>query len=540
MAKTAAKKMKDSRERAQQIIRNKLIKTQSNYNAVNDFEVFEKYEMSFDKHFHLVKDGEQYLVIYRFWDNDSKKSSYDHETYFKEDKAKLRFKELTTPYKNTVWDNVDEKLRSALYFLRNYNSHSIGSAENYPVWDLSFMFAIQEHVENGYEYKDENGQKVIKPGTHKDLAESTKEYRDSVRRNLVRLGKGLAFNPEDPHKAQQAVERLFINIATEQDQISKKTYYGKCGVFFQALGVLKMFSRIYKNIDVLITSVEAHKESVKKAYTYKESENNEEEDTGYIVDGESYKVIPIHDLRFILDQAWSFSPEYYNAIILNLSTALRPTELSKLIEMPETCILNGCELDYKSGFLITKTKDKTDLKKIPNPRLAIVSQLILKNFKCELRDDFFTSRNANGLYYRFEAMKEYSFRCFRTTAATFLAYCDVINDDIGRCSLRVVQNRLAHKNIFMTLNVYAENAPSGNHPYHYFDWNGKFNLGPENITRTSTLWDSWLLQDFMKRHQEKMPAAEFKKLKETLVKISRNFISADSGSSGGSLDMDLD
>jgi hypothetical protein len=190
--------------------------------------------------------------------------------------------------------------------------------------------------------------------------------------------------------------------------------------------------------------------------------------------------------------------------------------------------------------LITKTKNKTDLKKLPNPRLSIVSQLILKNFKCEIRDDFFTSRNAKGLHYRYESMNEYSFRCFRTTAATFLAYCDVINDGTGRCSLRVVQNRLAHKNIFMTLNVYAENAPSGVHPYHYFDWNGDFHLGKENITRTSTLWDSWLLQDFIKRHQAIMLPTEFKKLKEVLLKISSEYISADSGSSGSGLQMDLD
>jgi hypothetical protein len=239
-----------------------------------------------------------------------------------------------------------------------------------------------------------------------------------------------------------------------------------------------------------------------------------------------HEYIPIKLLPKLFDLAIQEGDSLYSYIVLGLSTCLRPTELKRLVARSRFYYLEGT-LNYKGigipdddDLLVIKTMDHVDVRSLPNPRLSIISRIILKYHSPLLNpNDFFDLKR--GVCRKDKDLSPYYERCLRTTGVTNLVLCENAADPMHRASLHTAKERCGHINVLEVSKDYAKHLPPGHeHPETYFQLNrlakDKFDIG-----RGSSLWDLWLLRDYIDRQiKEGMPAARKEEIWEQIIKTA--------------------
>lgn len=468
-----AERQKAYRDRINQSVRRKLHRAQYNWNYNHHAVQLDVFEERPEKMYFLLTIGEEYLIACRFHDSKQKfKQGKIEYRKFPKDEAINTFNKLKMRDGSSVyWENVDDKKSQARNFLAKYDSGK-DFFYHYPLYEMPFMFALAEE---------------------KDVSLDLSKI--PARRYIVRLLSGLTFPQEE--KAQKAfVKEMFIKIAEDVNDegfVARGTYHFKANIIIEMLTTLSLFSDVYPPIARSMEHFRKTKEEVAKKYEYNPIKNL----TGTIIDAEHYKYFQYDHLNKILDLAYDASPSFFNFCILGLSTGLRLTELEKLIDGKFRYVTEGAFLNYKGGELVTKTAGKVELSLMVNPELSIVSRLILFYDNILNIEDFFDLKK-DKIRLLHPEMKDYVARCFRTTCATMLAYCDKLNGR-GRASLRDAQNRLGHSTMNMVIRIYAKRIPSTGSPLRYYNFSGVIKIDGHDITQHSNLWDSWLLQKYVEK-----------------------------------------
>lgn len=291
------------------------------------------------------------------------------------------------------------------------------------------------------------------------------------------------------------------------------------GNFFDDLNRLltKLLTRVQRAFTVEIGNEQKNHlhfirlNKIKEAY--------EKAQVGYSFDDDihSYRALHIEDIKALIRIAERVDYRITNWIVMALSTALRPSEVSRL----KAYHFVGSIIDYKNAadLVVTKTiKKESHIRKLTNPESAIVARILADEPRME-PTDFFNQRSKLWPQLMLDiqvcpkALKlmadpEFSDapkRCLRTTAITYLVYLANNRKLLGvSLSHDEITHRTAHFDTKMIRDVYTDftNDLANNiHPQACFGMSSYSLRGDDGIaydvTSVDTLWDAWLLRQLL-------------------------------------------
>lgn len=408
--------------------------------------------------------------------------------------AQEKYKESVESRTKTRLQVIDNHYPEAKSFILKYERYGDnGDYSGYAsLKTFQFMLAVYELLSYGFDYSDENGSIRKFPGTRTFSSRYFQEQK-AAHREIARKHDNFIVILANVPKLK--------NILNKEVEDRPKAFQTLVSKFYRILDSLKMVSSkyhlIYTDFNSMVTPLKEHF----KEFT-RNNKKTEIRPLGTVLEEESHPLILINDLEKILYHAFQYSIPTFNFIILELSTALRPTEVRRLANDPEKFIVKDNfrdTLDYKGGKLIQKTAHKINPASLINPSLSLISRILLK-YNYPLADqstveDFFNAER--NFRKKDSSLQKFYERSLRTTAGHHIAYCESA-DDPHRASLHIVKERMGHATITMATNVYSKDSPaSGVKPEIYFGLTGVRKDGVMYSSHHS-LWDAWLLGKWLK------------------------------------------
>ncbi|NOT79388.1 MAG: hypothetical protein HOP07_10385 [Bacteriovoracaceae bacterium] len=450
-------------------------------------------------------DTDEYVIFLRGYDPVANATSATIKDSLSLSDGMVEFKKITSEDRDNFWFSFDSTRDSVRAFIKAYQN----GKEKELLWgnkfySFRFIAMLNEVAE------DEGGGDLRK--IKKNVNPNTLLGRHCIRREIVSFLPTLVFTRgQTKEETKRIVENSIVSIVEKMLEknnqgVRFKSCKQKIGLFRDILKVLCEFPRVYDVIDPdkMLKVIDDSIIQILDSYRKKKHKSQE----SGLTDSDNNPYIPIKYLKKILDYAWETSTSLYYFIILSLSVGAREEEMRRLINNPGEYILDDGALDYCnqkrrkniSDFLVQKTVGKIDITTLTNPRLAIVSRMILLYEKPNPSPSRFFKDKKNGFRSNIE-LNDYHERCLRTTCATMLAYCTKLNNQ-GRSSFSDVQVRLGHADSSMAIRVYAKKIPSDRSPTSYLGIKPSTVIGDIDLTAHSTLWDTWLLKDYLKRKEE--------------------------------------
>jgi hypothetical protein len=491
------KMQKDSIGLSPEEARRKINNAQSSYNSTTNCKTIEVYQEAPTIFYFLTssdKENEYYIIKRVIQPNTHKAVMIPRKPQVLDEQEAREEFELLKKDNAPRWKSIEHYLELAIDFHARYQNKLELRVYRYPINRLSFLLAVDEVLANGYQVKIND-----KVYFHKGIKNTSEKNRNEVR-GIRRQTVHMLANPILPDFSDTEGWSSFIRrilegyiYAAPKKKIALKTFQDKYNCLLSMIRTLGRFpSIITVDAGTLNFDLSSIYDEVKSSYA-----QNAESNEPSIVNGKSYQRIELNELELMLDWQWNLNRDVYYTTILGLSTLLRPSELKSLLEDPEAHITEKYYLNYKSKKLITKTLKKTDVARLPNPMLEIVSSIILKHYKPTYKEQDFKKSNRHS-YRNDKRFEDYCIRRLRTTGAVMVKYSSTDFD---------AQTRLGHTTNQMLHNIYAPLLPSIKSPEHFF--------GMEKITfivvldeeeyqisSESSLWDLWLLKNFISHHLE--------------------------------------
>lgn len=472
--------------------------------------------------FLLKVEEKGYAVQVRFQDGHVNSINKPYPTL---DEAEKQFQIANEVKTKVQLQLIDNYYITAKKFIRKYKEHEergdLGKADFSLFTDLKkiqFIIAVSELHEFGFEILGENKKvefklKGSKSGKDKDFFDG----RRRINRNLVRK--------IDNYDFDTGLSSLRPKLLKTLDAITSEAIFSESYVF-------GLYSR-------MIVSAKTVFQGYHKAYgdfpdedaIYALFEEYRDQNiisgvnpNGRIERQNPHPMIPIDELNKILDLGFEMSAGLFNFLILSLSTTLRPSEIRRLVENKERLILNGEELDYKTGRIIQKTTGKWDPSELTNPALSIISRVILnynhpiapKNIVVE----FFAAQGEMRGEVELEGFYE---RALRTTAGHMLGFC--IKAQYPHTSnIYLIKERMGHRTIKQAMKTYAKNLPHNRKsPEGYF---GNAGVKKDGVLLTAhqPLWDSYLLSKWIEKMNECLPVDQMRIIWNQIKEEQRMFI----------------
>lgn len=467
-------------------------KVQAQWEKRNGFERIKGAESKIDKgHYIYVSKENSNPPLFHV----IKRSNYENEKHYvfsSQDEAIDIFESsVNNKIESSYWHGVFYYLPEAQRFLIQIKADPTKT----PTFSkkYAFLFAMESAAESGFE-----GYKKESPASKAHL--KTKLNRRA--RSLAFLG-----NKDIPGSTKEILRdvEMALNKMLHRN-LSEKVFleyaYGYAAVFAKAALKLPDTYSSYLTLSKSITNLANSMVKVNlKSATNKE---------GTIKRSSNHPFIPIDKLERILEAAMDLGTHMYDYVILSLTTGLRPEEMDRLAYYKTAYLNDDGTLNYRHRnppkkiediTLISKTDSKIDISTLVNPMLSIVGRVIIKYGAPRLYpENFFASPNVNkhGFRAKYSELSPYYERTLRTTCGTMLAFCE--KAEVGRTTLSIVQNRQAHKDRTMVIEVYARILPTDSKsPEEYFQITG-IKKGDFDIGAGSNLWDLWLLRDYIRRY----------------------------------------
>lgn len=243
---------------------------------------------------------------------------------------------------------------------------------------------------------------------------------------------------------------------------------------------------------------------------------------GHLEKSEEYTPIDLDLLKKWLHFVSERDFGVFNSLIFSLSTGVRPTELYKLIEDPEKYLINGKQLDYKSGRLITKTSYKIETKDLANPSLSIISRVLIKNYpqtnRIGLEQGFLPiQKSGKKGWLRRGEFEDIVHRRLRTTTGHMIAQCLSSEQPQVSANLYLIKDRLGHVTLKQSIARYAKNLMDPDKKAEAYFGIKDLVVDGKDVSHGFPLWDSWLAMIWLKRVRAVLGEKEFKLAKKRVV-----------------------
>ena len=479
----------------------KILSAYRNQKSTYGLKEHDRHKETFSSHFFLIETQDDNFHILNRQYNPLTEKTFLHPAsknkYKNKVEAQAEF-DLIRNKQCQAWRTLDHNYGQACDLDIVFKKDKDAKASRYPLSQLSFQMALYEVKTNGYSIIKDSVLET-RTGT-KQSVKNSREELNQRRRRIVNVLKNPILPPySDDHAWSEVLFNMFDSFAKDTDEegtTSIGTFSRKVDCVAEMIKSLKKYRHIFNGVHVVYDEVDRIYKEVLQSNVY-----NAKYNTGTIVPKGHYKPIAIDKLRTLLDTVWNEGKgkNEYNTVMLALSTALRPSELELLINSPSEHITESHFLNYSGGKLITKTLSSTDISDITNPHIEIVSRIILFHMKPTFNKGYFKKDNKASYRSRLD-LNDCFLRRFRTTSATYLAYCGNIKNSFGGASHQEVQLRLGHTTTTMATTTYAKQIPSSRNPRNYFNFTGEIEINNKKIHQESSLWDLWLLNDFISRH----------------------------------------
>ena len=484
-------------------VKRKILGAQKSYLFLTKNKEIAKHQTNPNTFYFLVECADQkgYLVFRRIFKEGEKKSCVEPRKpkILSREEAEREFQEIVFN-KSKRWKTIDHYKDKAIEFHINSRQGSESSIGRYPIDQFSFLMALDEILCDGFKVL-KDGAEFIEKGTKSSSLNRTTELQRS-RRYLMHLFRNPTLPPfEDTLGWENAFRKMFTEIVydtNEDNEVSDKTYVEKGSMILSLADSLTRYSAVLGSSVLTLPKIAKNEfDHIRKAYT-----NNQVETEPTIIPTKSFEMIDIELLEPLLERLWNQSKDDYHAALFGLSTLLRPTEIERFFKSPDSYIKNKHFLNYGDGKLITKTLRKTDISKLPNPCLQIVSRLIAFHIRPQLNLENFYKKNKDG-FRSDEKFSDIFFRRFRTTGAVMVKYTSTDHE---------AQTRMGHTTPQMVSTTYAPLIPSVKNPELYLGirhstFSILLNGVKHQFSNQSSLWDLWLLRDFMKRHLSELKSS---------------------------------
>ena len=259
---------------------------------------------------------------------------------------------------------------------------------------------------------------------------------------------------------------------------------------------------------------------------------------GTIKDDESHKPLNLLETKELMSYLKCYDLALFNGVLMSLSTCSRVEEavrLIKWVQMPlidrdaerAMIVVEGAYLNYKAGYIVQKTEAKIDPEKLNNPRMSIVTRIILNGTEpCRWFTPAEVSKKGNGSIRVLEPrLKEFYPRRVRCTGATNLAFCEKTDTPFfAKLTMSDVQDACGHNVRATTERYYARTQPTqlnSAEEYLGIDLPDLF-TEKDGLMEGSNVWDAFLLKLFVEANLAACPneivAARKRKLYEEIAK----------------------
>lgn len=464
-------------------------------------------EISCNEVLYLTKrnNTEEHILFLRSFDPLTKITSVTFKENLTLNQGLEKLGKITSQERENFWFSFCSLREDARAFVEAYSEER----ENKLIWgnkifSFGFMCMLNEVLEEEGKGEFRKLKKTINIQSVFD--------RRCVRREIASYFNATIFkNGQSKEEIKKLLEVMMVNIIENMLQRNKKdlrknSCKEKINMLRDVIKVLEEFPRVYDTLspEKMLAAIDNAKFQILESYKKKKHSSDE----FGLTENDHNPFIPIAQLKQILDLAWESSTDLYYFIILTLTVGGREDEMRRLINNPAEYLLADGTLDYNnskrrksiSDYLIQKTVDTVDVTTLTNPLVSIVGRMILLYEKPRAHPTKFFRNKKKGFRSNSE-LRDYHERTLRTTCATFLAYCSKLTGQ-GRALFSDVSLRLAHSDASMAIRVYAKKFPSSQSPINYFETRPSLKIGTVDIAAHSTLWDTWLLKDFLKRKEE--------------------------------------
>lgn len=224
------------------------------------------------------------------------------------------------------------------------------------------------------------------------------------------------------------------------------------------------------------------------------------------------------------------TPALTASVFLALALGVRPEDWEPFIEDPASRIctksfvlnMNG-RIPDKKPFSPKSLRKAGDPKRLKNPKLSFLSFYIInREYENLISFTPYLGKKDHGFRAKNE-LKEVVFRNFRATTATLLAFCSKAKRP---SSFQDVQIRLGHVDTKMAQSVYArmpfeETMTPEAHLKMRADG---VKVNGHDLSFEQSLFDLYLLTEFIKAKKQLLSADEFEKFKASLVDDHRRYV----------------
>lgn len=391
-----------------------------------------------------------------------------------------------------IFDVIDCQYPKVKKFIKQHSKHPESASHFKGIYDLRFIIALLELHEQGCEISSK-----LKIEPTKRLTNEKLKRRKSRNRRIARRLSNINIMKDNRFLRKELLEGFskIVKGGIKESVIVAMVY--RIAYFYDE--VAKLYPDIYTDYEYIFKTVEGVIDTLMSKHLISPHSPG-----GTIKRSESHPMIPIDHLQILLDTAFEISLPLYNYIIVALSTALRPTEVKRLVENPDLYIIDGALLDYKGAKLITKTFEHVDPQiDYINPPLSVIARVLLKyNHPINPQtgvtvEEFF---DIDGDFRRKKGFERYYERALRTTAGHMIGYC-VKARYPHQANIHTVKEMMAHKNLKQAIEIYAKHLPHPTMvPEKYFNVSG-IDISYENekllITENQALWQAFLLKDWI-------------------------------------------
>jgi hypothetical protein len=435
--------------------------------------------------------------------------SHVNIVFHDEESARINYSEAVSGFTlGDQWRSIDDYYPQASKIIEGK-----ASPVNQPT--LGLLYAIHELRENGFK----GGPAATKP-----MSQSARYQRMRIRRASF----SVVGNEIVPGDAQDFRNSYGVWLGKIAAHSNSTAYYNHLEYYLkEAVRMLTSYPRIFSDYNFAISDIrmDLFKE-VKSANLHIELSDGSS--AGHLKERNKYAPIPIKNLNDMLDNIkW---PSVFNTTILGLSTGLRVMELDKLCKDRKYWVLNKTHLNYNctgidvSKKLITKTSRKYSVTKLNNPEMSLVTRVILLH-KFELgwnpENPFHIQSKTRKSV---PAFTKWPQRHLRATCATNIVYCEALSTiEEGRATRDMAKDRLGHVNRQMVDDTYAPNVPTERNPKRYFGISSIKDDDGFEISRYSTLWDTYLLGKFISFYKKILSKEEYSAFRRLIRKEAERY-----------------